>query len=116
MNPTDNSLTQINEAIAKGVSGVIVLPANATNDAIAAGTTLYLGLTKLGKNVTLLSASTPESQLSAADKIQSTFTTKGDNLVISFPYTDGSIDKVDYNIQGETFNLIVTPQIGRAHV
>lgn len=113
MNPTDNSLTQINEAITKGVSGVIVLPANPTNDAVAAGTALYLGLTKMGKNVSILSASTPDSQLSASDKIQNTFTTKGDNLVISFPYTDGSIDKVDYNIQGETFNLIITPRQGQ---
>lgn len=113
MNPTDNTLTQINEAITKGISGVIVLPANPTNDAIASGTALYLGLSKIGKNVAILSASTPETQLAAADKIQNTFTTKGDNLVIAFPYTDGAIDKVDYNIQGDTFNLIITPRAGQ---
>jgi nanoRNase/pAp phosphatase (c-di-AMP/oligoRNAs hydrolase) len=113
MNPTDNSLSQIGEAIAKGNSGVIILPSNPTNDAVAAGTSLYLGLTKLGKNVALLSSSTPDTQFAAADKIQNTFTTKGDNLVITFPYTDGSIDKVDYNIQGETFNLIITPRPGQ---
>ena len=106
MNPTENTLTQIGEAITKGNSGVIVLPANPTNDAIAAGTALYLGLTKLGKNVALLCSSIPETQLPAADKIQNTFTTKGDNLVITFPYTDGSIDKVDYNIQGSNFKVI----------
>lgn len=113
MNPTDNTLTQISEAVTKGNSGVIVLPSNATNDAVAAGTALYLGLSKLGKNVAILSTSTPETQLAAADKIQNTFTTKGDNLVIAFPYTDGAIDKVDYNIQGDTFNLVITPRPGQ---
>ena len=113
MNPTDNALTQISEAVTKGSSGVIIIPANPTNDAIASGTALYLGLTALGKNVALLCSTTPETQLSAADKIQNTFTTKGDNLVITFPYTDGSIDKVDYNIQGDTFNLIITPRPGQ---
>lgn len=113
MNPIDNTLNQINEAVTKGTSGVIVIPANPTNDAIASGTALYLGLSKLGKNVALLGVNSSDSQLAAADKIQNTFTTKGDNLVISFPYTDGSIDKVDYNIQGETFNLIITPRQGQ---
>ena len=32
--------------------------------------------------------------------------------MVSFPYSDGSIDKVDYNIQGEAFNLIITPRSG----
>ncbi len=113
MNTTDNTLTQIGEAVIKGVSGVIIIPANPTNDAIASGTALYLGLTKLGKNVTILASAHPQSQLAASDKIQNTFMTKGDNLVIAFPYTEGSIDKVDYNIQGDTFNLIVSPRPGQ---
>src|SRR3989344_8727496 len=55
----------------------------------------------------------PQSDLTGADKIQQALSTGGDNLVISIPYTDeGSIDKVDYNIQGKTFNLVVSPKPG----
>lgn len=111
--PQEQLPLQIAEAITKGTSGVIIIPANPTIDAIAAGTALYLALTKIGKNVSILGANVPENDLSASDKIQNSFTTKGDNLVISFPYTDGSIDKVDYNIQGTTFNLVITPRQGQ---
>jgi hypothetical protein len=84
-----------------------------TTDAVASATSLYLGLTKAGKNITIACSTPVNTEVTASDKIQNTFITKGDNLVISFPYTDGSIDKVDYNIQGSTFNLIITPRQGQ---
>ncbi|MBI2051460.1 hypothetical protein HYT33_01730 [Candidatus Roizmanbacteria bacterium] len=90
-------------------SGVICLPENPKVDTIAAATSLYLGLTKLGKNVSLASSKPLKSELIAADKIQEIISTSGDNLVISFPYTDGSADRVDYYIQGDAFNVVVTP-------
>lgn len=92
--------------------GAIVLSQNPSPDAIAAGTALYLGLTKLGKNVSLVCATVANSDLVGADKIQPQLVTSGDSLVVSFPYTDGSIDKVDYNIQGNTFNLTIAPRNG----
>lgn len=112
MNTNQNTLARLHEIMTKVASGAIVLPANPTQDAIASATALYLGLIKMGKNVSLVCAQTVQSDLTAADKIQSNLVSGGDNLVISFPYTDGSIDKVDYNIQGENFNLIVTPRQG----
>ena len=93
-------------------SGVIIIPPNPTVDAIAASTSLYLALTKIGKSVTLACAQKPSSDLTAGDKFQTVIGASGDSLMISFPYSDGSIDKVDYNIQGENFNLIVTPRAG----
>lgn len=112
MNNQQNTLTRLHEIITKATSGAIVLPINPTQDALAAATSLYLGLVKLGKNITLVSTQEVQSDLTAADKIQSNLITGGDNLVVSFPYTDGAIDKVDYNIQGENFNLIITPRQG----
>ena len=111
-NNVQQTLTHLNEVIQKGASGAIVLPSNASIDAVAAATTLYLGLHKMGKNVSLASATKVTYSLSAADKIQNQLATGGDDLVISFPYSEGSIDKVDYNIQGNNFNLIVTPRQG----
>lgn len=112
MNNQQNTLARLHEIITKVISGAIVLPANPSQDAIASATALYLGLVKMGKNVALVSTSEVQSDLTAADKIQSNLVTGGDNLIVSFPYTDGAIDKVDYNIQGENFNLIITPRQG----
>jgi len=109
----DNSINRIIEVIQKNKAGAIVFPANPSVDCLAAATSLYLALTKLGKTVSLTCSNPVTSDLFAADKIQSTIGTGGDNLVISFPYTDGSVDKVDYNIQDNQFNLIVIPQSGQ---
>lgn len=114
MYPTNASQTinRVVDVIQKGSTGIIVLPQNPTVDAIAAATSLYLGLLKLGKTVNLVSTTIPQSDLVAADKIQSNLSVGGDNLIVSFPYSEGSIDKIDYNIQGEFFNLSITPRPG----
>src|SRR3989338_6529004 len=107
-----NTLTRLNEILQKGTNGAIILPANPSADAIAAGTALYLSLHKMGKSVNLACSSKVNFNLTASDKIQPQLVTSGDNLVVSFPYSDGAIDKVDYNIQGSNFNLIITPRQG----
>src|SRR3989338_2167070 len=111
-NDIQQTLTRFNDIIQKNSNGAIVLPANPSVDAVAAATALYLGLHKLGKSVTLACSSKINYNFTASDKIQTQLSTAGDNLVISFPYSDGAVDKVDYNIQGNNFNLIVTPRQG----
>lgn len=108
----NKTLTQIKEVISKNNSGIIALPAKATPDAVAAATTMYLALTKMGKIVTLVASETPQSDMMGVDKIQNNLATGGNNLVVSFPYTEGSIDKVDYKIEEERFNLIIAPREG----
>lgn len=114
MNNTDNNLQRINEILNKGTNGAIVLATNPSHDAMAAATSLYLTLSKLNKNITLACSNEnlANPDIMASDKIQTNLVNGGDNLVISFPYTDGAIDKVDYNIQGSNFNLVVTPRQG----
>ncbi|GAB4218870.1 MAG: hypothetical protein Fur009_2180 [Candidatus Microgenomates bacterium] len=112
MNNHTNSLSRIAEIMEKSRSGVIIIPQNSTVDTIAAATALYLGLNKIGKNVSLASSKKIDSDLVGADKFKNIIGAEGDSLMISFPYTDGSIDKVDYNITGENFNLIITPRPG----
>ena len=63
MNNTTNPAQQIKEIITKSSTGAVVLPLNPSVDAIAAGTVLYLGLTKLGKTVSLVSANLIQSDL-----------------------------------------------------
>jgi len=112
MNPNQQTISRISEVISKLNSGVIVIPTNPSIDTIASSTSLYLALTKLGKTVSLVCSSSVQSELTAADKFQNNPTTTGDNLIVSFPYTDGAVDKVDYNIQGNKFNLIIAPRQG----
>jgi hypothetical protein len=64
-----------------------------------------------GKSSFIASSQTNTS--SAGPKsVVSSLSADGNNLVISFPYVDGSIDKVDYKIDQGKFNLIVIPRPG----
>lgn len=112
MFPNNNNLVKIADIINKGASGLIILCANPSVDAVAGATSLYISLNKMGKSVGLACSTPVESDLVASDKIQPSLTSSGDNLVISFPYSDGAIDKVDYNIQGNFFNLTIIPRPG----
>lgn len=108
-----NLLQKTVEVLQESNSGVICLPQNPTADTVAAATALYFGLTKLGKNVSLACSGEVNSQLAGVDKIQSSLTTSGENLVISFPWVEGSTDKIDYFIQGGKFNIVIVP--GKGH-
>lgn len=112
MDNNQNTLARIQEITTKCRSAVIVVPPNSSIDAIAASTSLYLALSKMGKTVSIACSQKVQSDLVASDKIQNVIGTGGDSLMISFPYSDGAIDKVDYNIQGQSFNLVVTPRPG----
>lgn len=114
MDNHQQNLSRIFDILNKGKSGIIIIPPNPSIDAVAASTALYLGLVKIGKSVSLTCSQKPISDLTGSDKFQSVINVHGDSLMISFPYSDGSIDKVDYNIQGESFNLIITPRPGYA--
>lgn len=112
MDNNQNTLARIQEIATKCRSAVIVVPTSPSIDAIASSTSLYLALSKMGKTVSITCSQKVQSDLVASDKIQNVIGAGGDSLMISFPYSDGSIDKVDYNIQGQSFNLIVTPRPG----
>ena len=112
MDNNQNTLLRIQEITTKCRSAVIVIPPNPSIDAIAASTSLYLALNKMNKTVSLACSQKTPSDLVASDKIQNMIGAGGDSLTISFPYSDGAIDKVDYNIQGQFFNLVVTPRPG----
>ncbi len=107
-----SQLPKVIEILQAHQSGVICLPSEPTQDAIAAASALYLGLTQIGHNVAIVCANAVHAPYKAADKITSEFATPGDSLVVSFPYEDGSVDKVDYYIQNDRFNVVITPRPG----
>jgi len=104
--------SRISQIVNQKLSGAVVLPSNPSIDATASATALYLSLLKLGKNISLSCSTKVDYDLTGVDKIQKNLSASGDSLMISFPYTDGSIDKIDYRIEGESFNLIITPRNG----
>jgi len=116
MDNNQNTLARIQEITTKCRSAVIIIPSNPTVDTIAASTSFYLALNKLGKSVSIACSQKIQSDLVASDKVQNVIGAGGDSLMISFPYSDGAIDKVDYNIQGQSFNLIVTPRPGQQKI
>ncbi|MCJ7739765.1 DHH family phosphoesterase [Candidatus Microgenomates bacterium] len=115
--PSDQ-INQVKPLIDQAQSVLIVTHSNATLDSLAASLSLYLALTARGKQV---SVSCPDqirvefSHLVGLDKISSNPNLNeksGKNLVISFPYEEGSIEKVSYNIENGSFNLVVEPREG----
>lgn len=92
---------------------VIVTHERPTQDSIGSALALYLGLAGFGKKVRIVCPDPVTVGLSnfvGVDKIVSEVGKK--NFVISLAYTEGSIEKVSYNIEGDTFNLVVEPRVG----
>lgn len=93
---------------------ILILTGKESNlDDLGAGLALYLACLRLGKTVSVVCPNQPTvnlSRLVGIDKVQSDL--GGQNLVISFPYLEGSIEKVSYNIEGDKFNLVIQPRPG----
>jgi nanoRNase/pAp phosphatase (c-di-AMP/oligoRNAs hydrolase) len=84
-----------------------------TADSVGATLALYLGLTGMGKKVTVVCPDPIIVGLSnfvGANKFISEVGKK--NFVISLDYTEGSIEKVSYAIEGDRFNLVIEPRAG----
>lgn len=113
MNP-DSIFEAIKNVINNKKTLAICLPSQVSLDSTAAATSLYLGLAKLGKSASIGSSSLDASQFSliAVDKIQPTLSSDGNNLVISFPYTEGAVDKVTHYIEGNVSNIVIHPASG----
>lgn len=92
---------------------LVALKKTPSFDAVCSGLSLYLGLKKLGKEVSIFSEDKIRVEFSGligVDKISNDL--GGKNFVISLDYQEGSIDKVSYNIEGDKFNLVVESKAG----
>src|SRR5690348_8632337 len=96
----DNNLFQrIKELIdANSQIGVVVSP-NPTFDGMAAGLGLYLALKQMNKDVSIVCPTDPtvaDSSLVGIDKVGKSFggSGAGSDLIVSFPYKEGEIEKV----------------------
>jgi nanoRNase/pAp phosphatase (c-di-AMP/oligoRNAs hydrolase) len=112
MNHTQD-ISKIRDLIEKANDILIVSHERPNADAIGSALSLYLGLTSLSKKVTIACPDPMTVEFSSyvgVNKILTQIAKK--NFVISLDYVEGSIEKVSYNIEGNTFNLVVEPRPG----
>ena len=113
-NPED--INQAKNQLENARNILLALPANPNIDNVAGALTLYLSLSAAGKQISLISPTEMTvnyNHLIGVDKISTELNSQsGRNLIISFPYAEGSIEKVSYNIENETFNLVIEPRDG----
>ncbi|MBM3283828.1 hypothetical protein FJY90_06320 [Candidatus Gottesmanbacteria bacterium] len=95
---------------------LIAIPKNPSIDTIAASLSLFLAITARGKSTTIVCPDpilVEYSHLIGVDKIKNGVNGgNGRNLIVSFPYQEGSIEKVSYNIENNRFNLVIEPREG----
>ena len=109
MDENTRSIKKAVKILSENKSFLICIAENPSDDTIASSTSLYLALSKLGKDITLVCPTKVKSDLIGVEKIKDDISIKGNTTIISFPFKEGSIDKVDYYIQGDNFNIIIKP-------
>ncbi len=108
-----SEIAKVKELLDKSHDVLIVTHEHPTFDSIGASLALYLGLTSLGKKVTIACPDPVTVSLSNFIKVNKVTTELGKrNFIISLDYVDGSIEKVSYNIEGDKFNLVIEPRPG----
>lgn len=110
LNNLNSLVERLKSIIEKSRHGAIIVSPQATYDTLSAATSLYLSFLEKGLDLILVSETPVNVDLLGAEKFTSSLSAPGDSLVISFPYQEGAVDKVDYRIEGDNFNLIITPK------
>lgn len=106
----NGQIDQLKELIAKIQSMAIAIKRNPSIDEMAAALALYLSLQNLNKTVSIASPSDPLVEVSGLvgiDNVKTQFENNGKDLVVSFPYQDGEIEKVSYTLENGYLNIIV---------
>src|SRR5262249_2641766 len=101
---------KLKEHISKSQHVGIVVRPNPSLDHMAAALGLYLSLQHAGKQVAVASPTEPLVEISnlvGIYKVKKTLATDGGDIIVAFPYKDGDVEKVSYNIENGYFNIIV---------
>lgn len=107
----DNQLLQnLKTSIEKSDQIAIAVGANPTLDQMAGALSIYLTLQNAGKKVAIVSASEPIVEISnlvGIDRVKTTYSSDSGDLVVSFPYNEGEIEKVSYTMDDNFLNIVV---------
>jgi len=104
-------LERIKDLLAKNENIGIAVGKNPGIDEMAAGLSLYLALSEASKKVTIVCPTDPiveVSSLVGVDKVKKSFEggANGD-LLVSFPYKEGEIEKISYTLEEGKLNILV---------
>lgn len=105
-----NALSQIRDLIARSNSVAIVVSANPTVDQMAGALALSLSMNAQNKKTYVISPTSvlvEHSSLVGIDRVKGPDEGGNGDLVVSFPYREGEIDKVSYTIDGDSLNIVV---------
>jgi hypothetical protein len=104
------TFNKIREAVNKYSNIAIAVPKNPTVDEMGAGLGLYLALEDLGKTLSIATPNIPlveVSSLVAVDEVTTSLGSQSGDLVVSFPYREGEIEKVSYTRDDNFLNIVV---------
>lgn len=100
---------QIEDILAKNSRIGIAVGKNPSIDAMGAALALFLFL-RTNKQVTIACPTEPIVEISSLvgiDKVKTEINGEGGDLIVSFPYREGEIDKVSYTLEEGLLNIVV---------
>lgn len=106
----NNNFQKVRAEIEKNDKIAIAIGTNPSVDAMAAALALSLGLARVGKKVSVVTptpALVEHSSLVGINKVKNSYEGDGGDLVVSFPYKEGEIEKVSYTIESGFLNIVV---------
>lgn len=104
------TFSKIKESLEKHNSIAVVTRKDPTVDEMAGALSLYLSIKQVGKNVTIATPSQPlveVSSLVGIDEVRTNLGAADGDLVVSFPYREGEIEKVSYTRDDNYLNIVV---------
>lgn len=104
------TLQKLKDVIAKSNSIGIAVGQNPTVDQMGAALSLYLLLQGANKRASVACPTDPIVEISSLvgiDRVQRHFGGDAGDLVVSFPYQEGEIEKVSYTLENNFLNIIV---------
>jgi hypothetical protein len=105
-----NTVQRLKDAIGKSNSIGIAVGQNPSIDEMGGALSLYLLLKTANKRVSIASPTDPIVEISnlvGIDRVQRHFGGDAGDLVVSFPYKEGEIEKVSYTLENNFLNIIV---------
>lgn len=107
----DNNTTgRLKDLLSKNDKIGILVGSNPTIDQMGSALALFLALSKTKPNTIIASPSDPlveVSSLVGINRVKTNIGSEGGDLIVSFPYKEGEIEKVSYTLEDGFLNIVV---------
>lgn len=106
----DQTISRLNEFLQSKKSIAVFAPKDSSVDQMAAALSLFLSLQASGRQVSIATPENPLVELShlvGIDKVKTSLGGSSGDLIVSFPYNEGEIEKVSYTLEDGLLNIVV---------